>query len=45
MMVFPRASTQLILAGDLGFAYDVEREIAAVHHVIEELDALANNES
>ncbi len=34
--------TQLILAGDLGFAYDVEKEIAAVHHVIEELDALTN---
>ncbi len=33
--------TQLILSGDLGFAYDVEKEIAAVHHVIEELDALA----
>ncbi len=37
--------TQLILAGDLGFAYDVEKEIAAVHHVIEELDALTNDES
>ncbi len=37
--------TQLILAGDLGFAYDVEKEIAAVHHVIEELDALSGDES
>ncbi len=37
--------TQLILSGDLGFAYEVEKEIAAVHQVIEELDALANGES
>ncbi len=34
--------TQLILSSDLGFAYDVEKEIAAVHRVIEELDALTN---
>jgi len=37
--------TQLILSGDLGFAYDVEKEIAAVHQVIEELDALSGGES
>ena len=36
--------TQLILSGDLGFAYDVEKEIAAVHHVIEELDALTGED-
>ncbi len=37
--------TQLILAGDLGFAYEVEKEIAAVHNVIEELDALSGEDA
>ncbi len=36
--------TQLILSGDLGFAYDVEKEIAAVHQVIELLEIPSNDE-
>ena len=36
--------THLILSGDLGFAYDVEKEITVVHDVIEELEALTGED-
>jgi four helix bundle protein len=36
--------TQLVLAGDLGFAYNVDKEIAAVHDVIEQLDELTRED-
>ncbi len=36
--------TQLILSGDLGFAYDVEKEIVAVRQVIELLETPGNDE-